>query len=131
MSASTGSLVVNFNYRLGPLGFLCLNAVSSSANSPASGAEQEGVKGEGEGEGEGEGLCRGGMNGLNDALTALKWIKNNIHVYGGDPSSVGLFGESSGGLAVCTLSLSPAASGLFSHSIVQSGPCNVPYPEGW
>jgi para-nitrobenzyl esterase len=71
------------------------------------------------------------MNGLLDAITALKWVRLHIHLYGGNPAAVGLFGESSGGLAVCTLSLSPAAKGLFSHAVVQSGPCNVPYPQGW
>merc|ERR1711871_416122 len=136
LAASTGSVVVNFNYRLGPLGFLCLNAAapggsaSSVLNPTASGHRGAGLEEAGAPAGSGM-LCEGGMNGLNDAITALRWIQKNIREYGGDPARVGLFGESSGGLAVCPLSLSPLASGLFTHAIIQSGPCNVPYPAGW
>jgi para-nitrobenzyl esterase len=56
-----------------------------------------------------------------DQITALKWIKNNIEDFGGDPENVTIFGESAGGQSVCVLMAIPEAKGLFHRVIAQSG----------
>ncbi|MHA2391424.1 MAG: carboxylesterase/lipase family protein [Promethearchaeota archaeon] len=60
--------------------------------------------------------------GQMDQILALKWVKDNIELFGGDPESVTIFGESAGGYAVLTLSAMPAAKGLFHRVIAQSAP---------
>lgn len=89
-------VVVTLNYRLGALGFLYLNDLipehyQVSAN-----------------------------NGLLDQIEALKWIRQNIAQFGGDPDSVTLFGESAGAMSVASLLACPAAQGLFQQVIMQS-----------
>lgn len=59
--------------------------------------------------------------GLLDAIEALKWVRENIEAFGGDPNNVTLFGESAGAVAVCTLMVMPAAKGLFHRVIAESG----------
>ncbi|KKM18134.1 hypothetical protein LCGC14_1668770, partial [marine sediment metagenome] len=79
--------------RLGPLGFLYLpNAPNFSANV-----------------------------GLLDQVEALKWVKENIVNFGGDPENITVFGESAGAAAICCLLGMPAAKGLFNRIIPQSG----------
>ncbi|XP_063223130.1 carboxylic ester hydrolase-like isoform X2 [Bacillus rossius redtenbacheri] len=95
-------VLVTINYRLGALGFLYL-----------------------------EGCDVTGNNGLRDQVMALKWVRDNIAQFGGDPGNVTIFGESAGGASVHYLTLSPLASGLFHRAIAQSGSvfiggCNVP-----
>ena len=85
-------IVVLINYRLGAFGF------SSFGNN----------------------LVSGNM-GLKDQIEALKWVKQHIHHFGGDPSRVTIFGESAGGISVTALYVSPLAKGLFSAAIAQSG----------
>lgn len=58
---------------------------------------------------------------LLDQLFALHWIQQNIHLFGGDPQLVTIFGESSGAMNVGHLLLSPLAGGLFRRAIIQSG----------
>jgi para-nitrobenzyl esterase len=60
--------------------------------------------------------------GQLDQILALEWVHDNIHLFGGDPNNVTLFGESAGGYAVVTLCAMPAAKGLFQKVIVQSSP---------
>ena len=60
--------------------------------------------------------------GQLDQIEALKWVKNNIESFGGDPGNVTIFGESAGGEACITLLAMPAAKGLFHRAIIQSGP---------
>jgi para-nitrobenzyl esterase len=68
--------------------------------------------------------------GLRDQVAALEWVRDNIAAFGGDPSNVTLYGESSGGNAVTTLLATPAARGLFARAIAQSPPSNAVYrPE--
>jgi para-nitrobenzyl esterase len=62
-----------------------------------------------------------------DQLQALRWVRDNIASFGGDPTNVTIFGESGGAQAVCILLASPPASGLFHRAISQSGPCQWQY----
>ena len=59
--------------------------------------------------------------GLRDIVLALTWIQNNIHVFGGDPESITLFGQSAGAMAISALLAVPSAQGLFHRAILQSG----------
>ena len=63
--------------------------------------------------------------GLLDQITALKWVRDNIENFGGDPNNITIFGESAGGWSVSTLLAMPEAKGLFHRAIAQSGGCNV------
>uniref|UniRef100_H0WQ25 Carboxylic ester hydrolase n=1 Tax=Otolemur garnettii TaxID=30611 RepID=H0WQ25_OTOGA len=58
---------------------------------------------------------------LLDQVAALRWVQDNILAFGGDPSSVTLFGQSSGAMCVSGLIMSPLARGLFHRAISQSG----------
>jgi len=66
-----------------------------------------------------------GNFGLEDEILALKWIKENIGDFGGDPSNITYFGESAGGAHVSYLIASPEAKGLFKRGIIQSGGYNL------
>lgn len=66
--------------------------------------------------------------GMLDQVAALKWIRDNIEAFGGDPNSVTIFGESAGGISVLTLITMPAAKGLFHRVISQSAPILDPTP---
>ncbi|MDD4274844.1 MAG: carboxylesterase family protein [Desulfobacter postgatei] len=59
--------------------------------------------------------------GIQDIVDSLKWIRENIERFGGDPKNVTLFGESGGGAKILALMTSPYAKGLFHKGIVQSG----------
>lgn len=107
LAAQHNAIVVSIQYRLGPLGFLALPELAQ-AHSGAT----------------------GGLNGLRDAISSLRWVRRHIAAFGGDPSRVTAWGESSGGVAVCVLNASPEAAGLFSSAVVMSGPCIVE-GEGW
>jgi para-nitrobenzyl esterase len=94
------AVVVTINYRLGALGFLGHRDLADP-----------------------DGLV--GSWGLHDQVAALRWVRDNIAVFGGDPSAVTIFGESAGGFSVATLLGTPAARGLFRRAIVQSGGVHV------
>jgi para-nitrobenzyl esterase len=97
--ASTGDeVVVSMNYRLNIFGFLVDDA-ALGANS--------------------------GDYGLQDQQFALRWVKNNVARFGGDPSKVTTFGESAGGSSQCDLIASPTAAGLFEQAISVSGEYNT------
>lgn len=94
-------LVVTFNYRLGPLGFLHLaELVPGCANNL----------------------------GLLDQLAALRWVQDNIQAFGGDPGCVTVFGESAGAMSIAALLGMPAAQGLFQAAILQSGAVRLQPP---
>ena len=66
-----------------------------------------------------------GNFGLEDEILALKWIRDNIEDFGGDPTNITYFGESAGGAHVSYLTSSPEAKGLFKRGIIQSGGYNL------
>ena len=90
-------VVVSINYRLGAFGFLHLEEIFGSD------------------------FAGSGNLGILDQVCALEWVRDNIASFGGDPDRVTIFGESAGGMSVGTLLGLPAAQGLFSQAIVQSG----------
>ncbi|TCM16599.1 para-nitrobenzyl esterase [Novosphingobium sp. PhB165] len=63
-----------------------------------------------------------GNSGQLDIVLALKWVRDNIAQFGGDPGNVTIFGESGGGSKVSVVLAMPAAKGLFHKAIIQSGP---------
>ncbi|XP_077707365.1 bile salt-activated lipase [Canis aureus] len=91
-------IVVTFNYRVGPLGFLS----TGDANLP-------------------------GNYGLRDQHMAIAWVKRNIAAFGGDPNNITLFGESAGGASVSLQTLSPYNKGLIRRAISQSGVALCPW----
>ncbi len=94
-----GVVVITMDYRLGSLGFFAPKELIEEAK-----AKGEPV----------------GNYGTMDQIAALKWVKNNIHVFGGDPNNVTIFGQSAGGRSVTWLMVSDAAKGLFHKAIAQS-----------
>ncbi|KXV35928.1 carboxylesterase [Gluconobacter thailandicus] len=69
--------------------------------------------------------------GLLDIIKALEWVQKHIALFGGDPERVTLAGRSAGGFAVSTLMAMPAAKGLFSRTMIQSGatPAVLPHKD--
>merc|ERR1712029_1066879 len=63
----------------------------------------------------------GGNQGLLDQVMVLKWVKENIGKFGGDPEKVTIFGEDSGAASVTLMAMSPLAKGLFHRAIALSG----------
>src|SRR5262245_8000681 len=59
--------------------------------------------------------------GQQDLVAALRWVRDNISAFGGDPNKVLIFGQSGGGAKVSTLLAMPSAKGLFHRAIIQSG----------
>lgn len=68
-----------------------------------------------------EQFASSGTVGMQDIVHALKWVKNNIEQFGGDPDRVMIFGESGGGRKVATLLGMPSTKGLFHRAIIESG----------
>ena len=64
-----------------------------------------------------------GNFGIMDLVRSLQWVHDNVANFGGDPERVLLFGESAGARNTCTLLATPAAAGLFSAALMQSGYC--------
>lgn len=91
-------ILVTFNYRVGPFGFLST----------------------------GDDVIPGNM-GLKDQSTALRWISENIQYFGGDPRKITLTGVSAGGASVHYHYLSPMSRGLFQNGISFSGTTMAPW----
>jgi para-nitrobenzyl esterase len=100
--ARKGVVLVSVAYRVGPMGFLAHPELS-----------KESGKGS-------------GAYGIQDQIAGLKWVKENIAQFGGDPSNVTIFGESAGGMSVGMLVASPMARGLFQRAISESGGAVAP-----
>ena len=69
----------------------------------------------------GEEYANSGNAGTDDIIAALRWIRENIARFGGDPANVTVFGQSGGGAKLTTLLQTPAADGLFAKGINMSG----------
>jgi para-nitrobenzyl esterase len=69
----------------------------------------------------GEEFAQSGAAGMLDIVHALRWVRDNIAQFGGDPGTVTVFGQSGGGRKVSTLLAMPAARGLFHRAIIESG----------
>ncbi|KPM52186.1 carboxylesterase [Frankia sp. CcI49] len=97
LSRLTGTVVVAANYRVGALGFLHLADLGGSA-------------------------WEGSSNlGLQDQAAALRWVRDTIALFGGDPGNVTAAGESAGAFCVGALLTMPAAAGTFHKAILSSG----------
>lgn len=62
-----------------------------------------------------------GNTGQLDLILALKWVKDNIEEFGGDPTRIMVFGQSGGGAKIATMMAMPAAKGLFHRAATMSG----------
>ena len=96
--ASRGVILVSVTYRLGILGFFAHPLLSAESAHHVS-----------------------GNYGLFDQVAALKWIKNNITQFGGNPDNITIFGQSAGAGSVQSLCASPLSKGMIAHAISMSG----------
>ncbi len=100
MATTNHIIVVSINYRLGIFGFLALPSLDAETSDHAS-----------------------GDYGLLDQEAALRWTRENIAAFGGDPRNVTVAGESAGAYSICSLLTSPPARGLFARAVMESGSC--------
>ncbi|CAH4038116.1 unnamed protein product [Pieris brassicae] len=91
-------VVVSFNYRVGAIGFACLGNEDIPGNAA-----------------------------LKDQVAALRWIKKNIHKFGGNPNKITLAGFSVGASMAELLALSKASDGLINRLILESGSALAPF----
>ena len=97
--ASLGDVVVvTVNHRLAAFGYLNLAGLGAPAE-----------------------FANAGNCGVMDMVASLRWVRDNIERFGGDPSRVMVFGQSGGGSKTSTLLATPSAKGLFQRAAVQSG----------
>jgi len=98
LAAAADAVVVTVNYRLGSLGWLGHPGLAAEPGAPAANW------------------------GLLDQIAALRWVRDNIVAFGGDPSQVTLAGQSAGALSAMDLLVAPRAAGLFQRVVLQSPP---------
>ncbi|MDJ0463886.1 carboxylesterase family protein [Streptomyces sp. H27-C3] len=104
-------VVVSINYRIGPLGYLYFGAEGG-------GAER----------GQGGAAVGAGNYWLTDQVTALRWVRDNIARFGGDPDRVTVAGQSGGAVSTAALAGHSDAQGLFRRVILQSPPFGLRIP---
>lgn len=95
--AKSGVIFVSFNYRLGRFGFFAHPALSAAQEGPI------------------------GNYAFMDQIAAVKWVKDNIAAFNGDPKQITIMGESAGGGSVHTLMQAPDSKNLFQRAIIMSG----------
>lgn len=111
LANKSNMVFVSMNYRLGPIGWFTHPALRSGK----SGDEES----------------DSGNFGTLDLIQSLKWIRDNIEAFGGDPNNVMITGESAGALNVLALMVSPPAENLFHRALAQSAPSvSVPVENG-
>ena len=91
-----GVIGVTLNYRLGPMGFVCLPQLIEEAGFT-------------------------GNYGLYDQMTAIKWVRDNISAFGGDPENITIMGQSAGAASVQLQCCSPLTNGMFHKAVMSSG----------
>ncbi|HET9930810.1 MAG TPA: carboxylesterase family protein [Polyangiaceae bacterium] len=100
LAASTDTIVVMLNYRLGQFGFLAHAALGDESADGSS-----------------------GNYGFMDQQAALRWVQTNIGAFGGDPTDVTIQGLSAGGWSVCGHLVAEGSRGLFSRAVIHSASC--------
>ena len=101
--ARRGIVVVTVGYRLNAFGFLCHPDITKeSPTAPAN-------------------------FGFLDQQFATRWVKRNIHAFGGDPDNITIGGQSAGGMSVCAQMTCPDNQGLFKRAIIESGTFLQPF----
>ncbi|TCO58257.1 carboxylesterase/lipase family protein [Actinocrispum wychmicini] len=103
--ARAGIVVVTINYRLGALGVAHLGGIFGPAEQDA------------------------GVGGLLDQIAALRWVRQNIGAFGGDPARITVYGVSAGGKSVGNLMASPLSRNTFHQAIISSGGDYLASPE--
>jgi para-nitrobenzyl esterase len=98
-----GVVLVTVNYRLGIFGFFAHPELTRESSHQAS-----------------------GNYGLMDQIAALRWVRDNIAKFGGDPNNITVFGQSAGAQDTSLLMTSPLAKSLFQRAIAQSGSAVMP-----
>lgn len=93
--AKRGVILVTINYRVGSFGFMAHPGLTARDG-------------------------HSGNYGLMDQIFALKWVRENIAAFGGDPENITIFGQSAGGGSVISLMASPLTEGMFNRAIIQS-----------
>ncbi len=96
--SARGAVIVSFNYRIGRFGFFSHPQLTEESG--------------------GEAVAN---FGIMDQIAALRWVRDNIAKFGGDPENVTIFGESAGGASVAHLMIIESAQGLFHKAVIQSG----------
>jgi carboxylesterase 2 len=104
--ASKDIIVVTFNYRMGPFGFLAHPDLAAETASNSS-----------------------GNYGLLDMMAALKWVQTDIAAFGGDPKRVTVGGQSAGSASALDMMYSPLSEGLIHGVIAESGARRPNDPE--
>ena len=95
--AREGVVVVSFNYRSGVFGFLAHPGLSRESDRSTS-----------------------GNYGLMDQIAALRWVREHIAAFGGDPQRITAFGVSAGSASIALLLVMPEAEGLFDRAVLHS-----------
>jgi para-nitrobenzyl esterase len=99
-------VLVTLQYRIGPFGWLDLSGL-------------------------GPRYATSGNNGLQDQIAALRWVRQNAAAFGGDASSVTVFGESAGSISLAALLGAPSADGLYDRVILESGTAGTVATREW